>query len=337
MKFPISVLLSLLHYQTIANAAAMSPSRPPSPPLSITKRTANVSSGTDPRMPGGAWDSHLRIMDPVRYSPVEAIPYTPAVHNAWDNAIFEHSIGCQHVFYVQTATHGYDLTLMLDSMRAVGNNRALGLALFDPNTTNHEHIRRWDGEGVRAVRVNLVPYGDDTPIDELKETISKYVELIKPFDWVLQLYTKMERIIELEDFLPTFGVRVVFDHYGDPKLPKSREPVDPYKIKGFESLVRLLKNGTTYVKISGAYRLSHLESNKWEDLDPVTLEFFEEVPERVVFGSDWPHTRFEGLDVKPWVSHLLDLTEGNQWLRERLFRENALELWGVNKRKTVGP
>ncbi|KIL94099.1 tim barrel metal-dependent protein [Fusarium avenaceum] len=264
MKFPISVLLSFLHYQNITNAAAMSPSRPPSPPLSITKRTANVSSSADPRMPDGAWDSHLHIMDPVRYPPVEAIPYTPAVHNAWDNAIFEHGIGCQHVFYVQTATHGYDLTLMLDSMRAVGNNRALGLALFDPNTTNHEHIRRWDGEGVRAVRVNLVTYGDDKPIDELKETISKYVELIKPFDWVLQLYTKMERIIELEDFPPTLGVRVVF-------------------------------------------------------------------------GSDWPHTRFEGLDVKPWVSHLLDLTEGNQWLRERLFRENALELWGVDKRKTIEP
>jgi hypothetical protein len=64
--------------------------------------------------------------------PVEAIPCTPAVHNAWDNAIFEHSIGCQHVSYVQTATHGYDSTLVLDSMRAVGNNRALGLALLTP-------------------------------------------------------------------------------------------------------------------------------------------------------------------------------------------------------------
>jgi predicted TIM-barrel fold metal-dependent hydrolase len=63
----------------------------------------------------------------------------------------------------------------------------------------------------------------------------------------------------------------------------------------------------------------------------VTLELFEQAPERVIFGSDWPHIRFEGLDIKPWVSHLLDLTEENQWLRERLFRENALELWGVNK------
>jgi predicted TIM-barrel fold metal-dependent hydrolase len=73
------------------------------------------------------------------------------------------------------------------------------------------------------VRVNLVTYGDDTPIDELKDIVSKFVELIKPFDWVLQLYIKMERIVEMEDFLPTLGVRVVFDHYSDPTLPKSMD------------------------------------------------------------------------------------------------------------------
>ncbi|KAF5682134.1 TIM barrel metal-dependent hydrolase [Fusarium circinatum] len=308
---------------------------PPSPPLSIAKKAVNVSYSADPRIPAGAWDSHLHIMDPVRYPPVENIPYKPAGHNLWENAIFENSIGCDHVFFVQTATHGYDLTLMLDSMRAVGKERALGLALFDPNTTSHERIRRWDSEGVRAVRVNLVTYGDDTPINELKSQIKKYVDLIKPFDWVLQLYTKMERIAELEDFLPTLGVRVVFDHYGNPSLPKSSSPVKPYDIEGFQSLVHLLKTGTTWVKISGTYRLSHLDSDIWEDLDPVTLELFEQAPKRVVFGSDWTHTRFEGLDVRPWVSHLLDLTEGKQWLRERLFRDNALELWGVNKTQST--
>ncbi|TVY74961.1 4-sulfomuconolactone hydrolase [Fusarium oxysporum f. sp. cubense] len=113
----------------------------------------------------------------------------------------------------------------------------------------------------------------------------------------------MGRIIELEDFLPALGVRVVFDHHGDPSLPKSSGPVSPYDIKGFQSLIRLLKTRTTWVKISGAYRLSHVDSDIWEDHDPVTLELFEQAPKRVMFGSDWPHTRFEGLGVRPWVSH----------------------------------
>ncbi|KAM5370031.1 hypothetical protein ACJZ2D_008714 [Fusarium nematophilum] len=309
----------------------MNPPLPPSPPSSLLKRAANVSCGADPRMPSGSWDSHLHVMDPVRYPPVDDVPYTPGVYTVWDNAVFESSIGCEHVFFVQTATHGNDLTLMLDSLRAYGNQRALGLALFDPNTTSHEQLRRWNNLGVRGVRVNLVTYGDDTSIEELKSQITKYVRLIKTYGWVLQLYTKMERIVELEDFLPKLGVRVVFDHYGDPTIPESAKPVKPYDIKGFSALVRLLKTGTTWVKISGAYRFSHAESDIWEDVDPVTLELFNVAPKRVVFGSDWPHTRFDGLDIKPWVSHLLDLTEGNETLRNNLFRHNARELWGVEK------
>lgn len=285
-------------------------------------------------MPPGSWDSHFHVMDPVRYPPTEEIPYTPGVYTIWDNAAFEHSIGIEHLFFVQTATHGYDLRLMLDSIQAIGTKRGLGLALFDPNTTSPAQITEWHDQGVRAVRVNLVTYGDSTPVETLKAELEKYVELIKPHDWVLQLYIKMGRIPELEDFLSTLSVRVVFDHYADPTLPEdaATNTVDPYAIEGFESLVRLIKTGTTWVKISGAYRFSRLENSEvWEDLDPVTLELFDVGRDRVVFGSDWPHTRFDGLDIKPWVKHMLDLTEGDEDLKNKLFRDNARVLWGVDK------
>lgn len=319
----------LAMHSFVPSVAAYSPSS-----ASLFSRAANVSCGADPRMPTGSWDSHLHIMDPVRYPPVPDIPYVPGVYTVWDNAIFERNIGCDHVFFVQTATHGYDLTLMLDSLRAYGNDKALGLALFDPNITTPSHIEEWNELGVRAVRVNLVTYGDSTPIDELKAQITQYVELIRPYGWVLQLYTKMATIPDLEDFLPTLGVRVVFDHYGDPTLPENSATmrVDPYAIEGFSALVRLLQTGTTWVKISGAYRFSRLENSEtWEDLDPITRELFAVGRERIVFGSDWPHTRFDGLNIKPWVGHMLDLTEGDEELRNNLFRDNALELWGVRK------
>ncbi|KAL4876420.1 hypothetical protein BJY04DRAFT_231596 [Aspergillus karnatakaensis] len=307
---------------------------PSSPVFSLHKRAANVTCGSDPRMPPGSWDSHLHVMDPVRYPPIPEIPYTPGVYTVWDNAIFESSIGCKHVLFVQTATHGNDMTLMLDSIRAYGTDRALGVGLFDPSTTTPDDIQRWDQLGVRGVRVNLVTYADQTPIDEFKAQIRDYVDLIQPVDWVLQLYVKMETIPALEDFLPTLGVRVVFDHYGDPIHPEPTScPLNPYDIKGFNALVRLLQQGSTWVKISGAYRFSHLKGETWEDLDPVTLELLKQAPDRVVYGSDWPHTRFDGLDIKPWVTHLLDLTEGNKSVREKLFRDNARVLWGVEGSK----
>lgn len=290
-------------------------------------------------MPPGSWDSHLHVMDPGRYPPDPKIPYTPGTYTVWDNAIFESSIGCEHVVFVQTATHGYDNTLMLDSLRAYGPDRARGIVLFDPKNVTTAQLEEWNNLGVRGVRVNLVTYNDDIEIGELQGQIKEYVDLIRPFGWVLQLYTKMETIRSLEGFLPSLGVKVVFDHYGDPILPepswsscsKSYMDVDPYKIDGFGALVRLLKGGNTWVKISGAYRLTHLgASNTYDDIDPLTLELFKEAPTQVVFGSDWPHTRFDGLNIKPWVNHLLDLTNGDQKMRERLFRNNAHVLWGVS-------
>lgn len=303
--------------------------------LSQDERAANVSRNSDVRIPPGSWDSHIHVMDPSRYPPDPKIPYTPGTYTVWDNAIFENSIGCEHVLLVQTATHGYDNTLMLDSLRAYGTNRALGIVLFDPNETVKAQLDEWDKLGVRGVRVNLVTYNDEVSIEDLQVQLNAYVDLIRPYEWVLQLYVRMEMIPALEEILPSLGVKVVFDHYGDPVIPEpssSRTEVDPYNITGFGALVRLLKGGNTWVKISGAYRLTRLTSATYDDIDSMTLELSSEAPTQLVFGSDWPHVRFDGLDIKPWVHHLLDLTEGNQEMRERLFRDNACVLWGAEKK-----
>lgn len=306
-------------------------------PLFPQKQEVNATHNGDSRMPPGSWDSHLHVMDPGRYPPDPKIPYTPGTYTVWDNAIFENSIGCEHVLFVQTATHGHDNTLMLDSLRAYGPIRARGIALFDPKNVTKAELDEWNTLGVRGVRVNLVTYNDDVDIDVLQAQIKEYVDLIRPYGWVLQLYTKMETIPSLEGFLPSLGLKVVFDHYGDPVIPgpsssscpQSQTDINPYKIDGFGALIRLLKGGNTWVKISGAYRLTHLETSEtYNDVDPLTLELFKEAPTQVVFGSDWPHTRFDGLNIKPWVNHLLDLTESDQRMRERLFRDNARVLWG---------
>ncbi|KAK7756209.1 hypothetical protein SLS62_001802 [Diatrype stigma] len=316
----------------VAKAIAM-PSSPHANP-SQDERAANdyVSRNSDARMPPGSWDSHIHVMDPGRYPPDPKIPYTPGTYTVWDNAIFENSIGCDHVLLVQTATHGHDNTLMLDSLRACGTSRALGIALFDPKETAKAQLDEWNKLGVRGVRVNLVTYNDEVSIADLRAQLNDYADLIRPLEWVLQLFVRMEMISALEEFLPSLGVKVVFDHYGDPEIPEPSCPhteVDLYSIAGFGALVRLLKGGNTWVKISGAYRLTRLSLATCDDVDSMTLELFREAPTQLVFGSDWPHVRFDGFDITPWVHHLLDLTDGNQEMRERLFRDNARVLWGV--------
>lgn len=83
------------------------------------------------------------------------------------------------------------------------------------------------------------------------------------------------------------------------------------------------------MKLSAPYRISKSQDD-WEELRPIAQEILKVAGEsRVVFATDWPHTRFEGLDIRPWMELLLELCGENEYLKERLFRENAQDLWGV--------
>ncbi|KND91754.1 4-sulfomuconolactone hydrolase [Tolypocladium ophioglossoides CBS 100239] len=296
----------------------------------VGQRTVSSCNVSITGMPDGAWDSHLHVLDPVRYPPLPDAEYKPGVHTVWDNAIFEHSISCEHVVMVQPSVYGTDNTLLIESLRAYGPERARGVVVFDVADTPRAQLEDWDSIGVRGARINLQSHNTSEPIEKLKEMLKQHADAIRPFGWVLQLYARMEVIPSLETFIPTLGVRVAFDHFGYPAMPKpsgNPQNLDPYRIDGFGALVRLLQQGETWVKISGAYRLSKLPGLDYRDMDPVARELFRVVPSRLVYGSDWPHTRFEGLNIKPWNAHLLDLTEGDEELRRKLFRENARELW----------
>ncbi|KMU80975.1 hypothetical protein CISG_08917 [Coccidioides immitis RMSCC 3703] len=102
---------------------------------------------------------------------------------------------------------------------------------------------------------------------------------------------------------------------------------DPYSLSGFSELVSLLRQGRTYVKISAPYRLSDDPELKF--LGVIAKELLRVAPDRLVFATDWPHTRFEGLDVKPFIAKCLHWCGGNTELVDKLFRRNAEELWGL--------
>ena len=103
---------------------------------------------------------------------------------------------------------------------------------------------------------------------------------------------------------------------------------DPYTIPGFASLIKLLEAGNTWVKLSAAYRFS-ASADGFRDATPVAQEILRVAGRsRVVFATDWPHTRFEGLDIRPWIRTVLfNLCQKDEVLIERVFRGNAEELW----------
>ncbi|KAJ0109140.1 hypothetical protein J7T55_002332 [Diaporthe amygdali] len=281
------------------------------------------------RMPVGSWDSHMHVVDPNRYPLSLAAIYKPSPYTVSQAVDFETSIGASHLVIVQPSIYGYDNTCLLDALRAFGPTRARGVVAFDPEVTPPSTLREWHKLGVRGVRLNLRSTGNTMDHAEMEAVLRSYADAVRPLNWVIQLYIPLEMVKILEQIMPTLGVRICIDHMGAPDLsaPPKTPRLDPYSLNGFSSLVRLLQGGNTYVKLSAPYRLSK-GRDYIRDVDTVARELIRVAGRtRAVFASDWPHTRFEGLDIRPWIEHVLSWCGGSQHLAERIFRDNAKELW----------
>ncbi|KAI3393692.1 hypothetical protein diail_3787 [Diaporthe ilicicola] len=282
------------------------------------------------RMPVGSWDSHMHVVDPGRYPLSFAAVYKPSPHTVSQAIDFETSIGASHLVIVQPSIYGNDNSCLLDALRAFGPTRARGVVAFDPAVTPSSTLQEWHRLGVRGVRLNLRSTGNTMSHSEMETVLRSYADAVRPLDWVIQLYIPLEMVKVLEQVMPTLGVRVCIDHMGSPDLsspPHQASRLDPYSLNGFSSLIRLLQGGNTFVKLSAPYRLSKGKDHI-RDVDAVARELIRVAGRtRAVFASDWPHTRFEGLDIRPWIDHVLSWCNGSQYLAERIFRDNAEELW----------
>lgn len=260
--------------------------------------------------------------------------YTPSLHSISDVLSFESRVlgPTTGIVIVQPSIYGTDNSCTLDGLREVGPKRGRAVVQIDPKTIQKDELREWHNLGVRGVRVNLVSVGNiGLSEEELREMLVPQADTIRDLGWALQLYVPLAMMDTLERIIPSLAVKVVMDHMGQPKLPHAKfsETRDPYDLEGFQAMIRLLRGGTTWVKLSAAYRIS-----KGEDyvgaVEPIAKEILRVAGrDRVVFATDWPHTRFEGMDVEPFVCKVVEWCDGDRELIERVFRHNAEQLWDV--------
>ncbi|ORY63361.1 uncharacterized protein BCR38DRAFT_394242 [Pseudomassariella vexata] len=286
------------------------------------------------RMPKDAWDSHMHVVDPTAYPLSADAAYTPSSHTVEEAMDFEKSVGLDNIVLVQPSIYGHDNSCMLDAMRALGPSRCRGVVSLDPRKTSPATLQKWHDLGVRGARINLQSVGKSLDGPELEAALMQYAEVLRPLQWTIQLYVPMRMITLLEPIVPKLGVRICIDHIGHPTLPgpdEYQETQDPYKLPGFESLIRLLEEGQTFVKLSAAYRISAAKDGM-SDLAPIAQEILRVAGKRrVVFATDWPHTRFTGLDIRPWMEQVLEWCGNDDKLIDRVFRGNAEDLWMVKR------
>ncbi|KAH7420225.1 amidohydrolase [Cadophora sp. MPI-SDFR-AT-0126] len=346
------ILVSKFSWTSVQTVTISAPAPTPTPKqtLRFTPSNHNTTTNNVPQnpdflslIPPNSWDSHMHILDPLTF------PLSPSAHYSPSPALLStalttltQTLHLPNLVLVQPSIYAHDNSCLLSALRTLGPERGRGVVSFDPQMIDASTLREWHVLGVRGVRINLqsVGLGQSVEVEELETMLKRYADVIRPLGWVLQLYVPLEMAVSLERIVPGLGVKVVLDHFGSPDL-SLRGVRNPYTIPGFPSLITLLQNGNTYIKISAPYRLTSPNphqnqpppnSTTSQDLDAIGRELIKVAGmNRVVFASDWPHTRFEGLDIKPFVKTVMEWCEWDEGLIERVFRGNAEVLWGVEE------
>ena len=180
---------------------------------------------------------------------------------------------------VQASCHGTDNSAMIDAVRT-SSGTARGVAVVDSSVTNDE-LKSMHEAGVRAVRFNFVKRLVDVPPRDALLSIAQRVE---PLGWHTVIYFEEQDLVEYFDFFSSLPTEVVVDHMGRPDVTQ------PVEGAAFDLFVRLLQdNGNIWSKVSCPERLSVVGPPGYNDVPPFARHLVEAFPNRVLWGTDWPH------------------------------------------------
>ncbi|MGQ0524489.1 MAG: amidohydrolase family protein [Betaproteobacteria bacterium] len=270
--------------------------------------------------PTGACDAHFHLFGPRERFPYSAQrAYTPADAPLEALLAMHERLGIARGVIVQGNAHGTDNAVLIDALRRFPQRlRAVGIVNDDVRTAE---LKRMADAGIRGLRFHHMPKGRGYSPLGLK-TFAALAPRMAEFGLHAQF---MMDVNFLEDAVPYFSgltLPIVLDHMGS--IDAALEVDQP----GFELTCRLLAQGKLWVKVSGAYRISKRYPD-YPDARPFHEALVKANPERVVWGSDWPHPRLQ--EPMPDDGHLLDLF--NTWtpdesLRRKILVENPTRLYG---------
>lgn len=230
--------------------------------------------------PPGAVDAHCHVFGPGDVFPfAPERKYTPCDAGKEELWRLRDHLGFSRNVIVQATCHGADNRALVDALEHSGG-RARGVASVKRDVTDEE-LAALDAAGVKGVRFNFVKrLVDALPHDSLNEI----AERIKPLGWHIVIYFEAQELPELIDFFAALPTTVVIDHMGRPDVTK---PVDGPEFELFLKLIR--ENPTFWSKATCPERLSQVGPPGYDDVVPFARRVVEEFPDRVLWGTDWPH------------------------------------------------
>lgn len=276
----------------------------------------------DPRLPTlalprGSCDAHFHV-----FGPRAVFPFSPertfTPQDAPKERLFalHRMLGFDRGVFVQSACHGSDHAVLLDLL-AAGEGRYRGVGLLTPQTTDAE-IARMHAAGVCGARFHFFSHlGAPTPYDEIRAVIDR----IAPLGWHVAVHVGGQGVLEQYDFITSIRATVVIDHIGRIDVG------DGLNGKAFAALRRLLDRGNVWAKLSGTDRITR-EAYPYRDAVPFARTLAAHAPERVVWGSDWPHPNHTAVPDDGALVDLIAAIAPDDAIRHRMLVDNPAALFG---------
>jgi len=272
------------------------------------------------QLPANACDAHCHV-----FGPAEVFPYAPDRSYTPPDAPFDQLValhdflGLSRGVIVQASCHGTDNTAMLDAIGR-GNGRYRGVAIVDGDVTDAQ-LADLDARGVRGVRFNFVAHLGGAPDLDVFDRVLQRIERL---GWHVVLHLDAQDILQYAERIERIKVPFVIDHMGRVRAEAGLDQ------QPFRQLLELMRNPLAWVKVCGSERVS-AGRRPFDDAIPFARTLIEAAPDRVLWGTDWPHPNIS--KDMPNDGELVDLLLRfcpDEALREKLLVTNPARLYGFD-------
>ena len=266
--------------------------------------------------PPRACDGHCHIFGPAsRFPYAPDRRYTPQDAGRETLAALHRHLGLERAILVQASCHGTDNNAMLDALEW-SKGRWRGVAMVKKDVTDLE-LTTLHEAGVRGVRFNFVAHLGGAP--DLKN-VQAVIARVTPLGWHIQLHLDAEDIETYRDFLKSLRVPFIIDHMG---RVEAKHGLDQ---KPFRHLLELMKNELAWVKVSGPERVSSA-GKPFHDAMPFARALIAAAPDRVLWGTDFPHPNVKWMPNDGELVDLFAATVQDDSTRKKILVDNPAGLY----------
>ena len=272
-------------------------------------------------LPKGSIDTHVHVFD-TQYTLSPDRGYTPPNSPLSELKKLHDILGVDRVVFTQPSIYGVDNSAILDGMNALNAetpNRARGVCAMTMDFTD-EQLADLDAQGIRGVRLNIDNKGG-MPLE--LDAIPELEARIKPFNWHIEWLFPGKDIVSLMPVFEKMTTRMSIGHFAYQPATAGVEA------EGFQALLKLMRDGNTWIKISGANRVSATDLPPYDDCQPMARALIEANADHVMWGTDWPHPN--KYEVNPNDADPVEAF--GQWvpdeaMRQRIMVDNPAKFFG---------